>query len=642
MVCNLNKQNKGIVMGKLILNSRSMGTSENIPKPSHNQRGHDPRQLDNGYRIPTDSGYADEPFVAVANDGAWVCVPTTNSSHEGSPGQYVGALRSTDHGRTWSEPVPLETPGGPVASHAVILKAPSGRLFVFYNHNTDNLDRIRADNPPFTDNPPYEAGWCYRLDSLGHYVFKYSDDNGRSWSTRRYPIPQRLMAIDRGNNEQGRVLFFWNVGRPFILDGAVYVPLGKVGGFGEGFFTSSEGVLLTSKDLLSLQDPSDATWTTLPDSDHGIRAPEGGGPIAGEHSYSILSDGSLFCVFRTIDGHPGCAYSRDHGHTWSPSQYMCYGDGRPIKHPRAANFAWRCSNGKYLYWFHNHGGRILREHPDRRGYSYSHRNPVWILGGEEIDGREGKEIRWSQPEILLYDDDPMRRISYPDLIEDDGRYFVTETQKTVARVHEIPKRILEAVWSQGARASVTREELLLECGAGGTAAPRLSSFVTLDGHSDRMCSFHERTGITMDCWLQTGGDFAEGTVLLDNRTPEGKGIALLAISAGRVELILHDGRTENRWASDCGCLRPGVPHHLAVIVDAGPKIISFVIDGRFNDGGDERQFGFGRFSPDLSDINGASHFRVHDDVQILRVYARALLVSEVIGNYRAGERISGR
>ena len=30
--------------------------------------------------------------------------------------------------------------------------------------------------------------------------------------------------------------------------------------------------------------------------------------------------------------------------------------GRRIKHPRAANFVRKFSNGKFLYWFHNHGG----------------------------------------------------------------------------------------------------------------------------------------------------------------------------------------------------------------------------------------------------------------------------------------------
>jgi hypothetical protein len=35
----------------------------------------------------------------------------------------------------------------------------------------------------------------------------------------------------------------------------------------------------------------------------------------------------------------------------------------------------------------------------------------------EIDGK----MHWSQPEIVLYDPDPAVRISYPDLIEEEGR-----------------------------------------------------------------------------------------------------------------------------------------------------------------------------------------------------------------------------
>jgi len=31
---------------------------------------------------------------------------------------------------------------------------------------------------------------------------------------------------------------------------------------------------------------------------------------------------------------------------------------------------------KYLYWFHNHGGRFIREHPRRRTIAYEHRNPA--------------------------------------------------------------------------------------------------------------------------------------------------------------------------------------------------------------------------------------------------------------------------
>ena len=88
----------------------------------------------------------------------------------------------------------------------------------------------------------------------------------------------------------------------------------------------------------------------------------GGGRVAEEQSIVTLSDGSIYCVYRTIDGWPTCAYSRDGARTWTVPAYKTYTPGgRRVKHPRAANFVWKCANGQYLYWFHNHGGRFVGE-----------------------------------------------------------------------------------------------------------------------------------------------------------------------------------------------------------------------------------------------------------------------------------------
>ena len=51
------------------------------------------------------------------------------------------------------------------ASYALLLKIPSGRVYVFYNHNTDNIREVIADKPA------YPSGYCKRVDSLGHFVF---------------------------------------------------------------------------------------------------------------------------------------------------------------------------------------------------------------------------------------------------------------------------------------------------------------------------------------------------------------------------------------------------------------------------------------------------------------------------------------
>jgi len=622
----------------------------------------DNRNIKTGYEIPTET-YSDQPYVVQTDDGAWLCAVTTGAGREGQAGQHVVTMRSTDMGRTWSAPVDVEPAGGPEASYAVLLEIPqgypnAGRVYVFYNHNTDNVRRVIADKAAYPD------GYCRRVDSLGHYVFKYSDDYGQSWSGQRYEIPVRTMAIDHQNPYGGEIQFFWNVGRPFIYDDAAYCSLHKVGGFGEGFFTSNEGVLLVSSNLLSEPDPTQIAWETLPDGEIGLRTPPGGGPVAAEHSYVVLSDGSLCAVYRSIDGHPVEAYSRDGGHTWSVPQYRRYADGRLMKHPRAANFQWKCENGKYLYWFHNHGGRFVREHPRRRSMAYEDRNPVWLCGGVEVDSAEGKVIQWSQPEIGLYDDDPYIRMSYPDLVQEGGRTFLTETQKDKAYVHEIAPELLEGMWNPFDAAEIAQEGLIVELPEAGTAMPAtapmpgLPAFLERDRDRADYGTRDLRQGFSAEIWFSLD-TLEPGHILLDNRSADGQGFCLRTTGRGTVEIVLNDGRTENRWDCDPGVITVGRAHHLVAVVDGGPKIISFVVDGRFNDGGAFRQFGWGRYSPNLRGANASpvpgpsnaqgpagqpsregSTLRIGPDlagkILAVRLYKRHLTTSEAIGNFCAG------
>jgi|UniRef100_UPI0040492236 hypothetical protein len=578
------------------------------------------RHISHGREIPTEN-YSDQPFLTHTDDGAWVCTVTTGPGHEGVSGQHVVSVRSDDRGRTWSAPIDVEPSAGPEASYAVLTKVPSGRLYVFYNHNSDNQRAVKADNPP------YENGLCMRVDSIGYYVFKFSDDHGRSWSANRYPIDVRAFEIDRNNADRGKVRYFWNVGRPFMHNSALYVSLHKVGGFGEGFFTSSEGVLLRSENILTETDPTKITWATLPDGERGIRSPQGGGPIAEEHSYSVLSDGSFYVVYRTTDGHPAFAYSRDEGHTWSAPDYQKFANGRMMKHPRAANFAWRLQNGKYLYWFHNHGGTW-----------YEDRNPVWLCGGVEQDGPDGKIIAWSQPEIFLYDDDTYVRMSYPDLIEDQSEVWISETQKDQARTHRVPPEFMAALWNRTPADAITRRDLILEFDGttpipSSIAAPTLPEFTQRDVSLAYMGQGNLRTGFSIDLSLRIAS-LNPGQVLLDTRTPTGKGFALIVNEFGSIEIMLQDGHTENHWAVDPGVIRANQCHHLTAIVDAGPHIISFVVDGVLCDGSTSRKYGWGRFSPQLRHVNGSETLAINSAVTSLRIYSRALLTGEAIANHR--------
>lgn len=99
-------------------------------------------------------------------------------------------------------------------------------------------------------------------------------------------------------------------------------------------------------------------------------------------------------------------------------------------------------------------------------------------------------------------------------------------------------------------------------------------------------------------------------------------------------------QSENSWGCDPDMLEAGKLHHVAVIVDGGPKIIMFVVDGKLCDGGEYRQFGWGRFSPNLRHANGAKILQIGPSlkgaIKSLRIYNRYLRISEAIGNYRAG------
>jgi len=184
--------------------------------------------------------------------------------------------------------------------------------------------------------------------------------------------------------------------------------------------------------------PTKLKWELLPEGEEGLKSPRGS--VAEEVNLTALSDGSLFCTYRTIAGHPCHAYSRDDGKTWSEPAFMTdKPGGEMIKQPRAANFVRKLEDGPYkgrfIYWF-----------DDNSSQSWGERNPAYLLGGIEKDSPNGKVIHWGKPVAILYVENPKLRMSYPDFIWDDGTLYVTETQKHIARVHRIPDALLKKLW----------------------------------------------------------------------------------------------------------------------------------------------------------------------------------------------------
>ncbi len=583
----------------------------------------DPRNLDNGHKIVND-GYADQPYAVVLDDGNWLCVVTTGAGREGYSGQHVVSTISRDQGVTWSKPLDIEPATGPEASWAIPLKTPGGRVYVFYTYNKDNVRELNSNR--------MGKGFSLRVDTMGVFAFRYSDDNGRSWSRERYEIPMREMRLDRENGQKPGIKIFWSVSKPIIYRHggrtAAMFGFSKIGRWGyPGGLVESQGCFLRSENILTERDPARIRWELLPDGDEGLRAPKG--PVSEEVNLTPLSDGSLYATYRTIDGYNCHAYSHDDGHHWTPTAYATYTPGgRRIKHPRAANFVWRLSNGRFLLWYHNQGGEQF--HAGKLNY-YLGRNPGWLTAGREKNGL----MYWSQPEIALYDDVAEHGISYPDFIEDHGRYFLTETQKSVARVHEIDRTLLEGMWNQEENRSLARNGLVLEARA---ADLQKGASVAMP----RLPALNERRGfaIELQVWFR---ELSPEQVLLDARDASGKGLLLGMSDRSTLNCTLSDGHTTASWDSDPGThegtLRVGMWQHITLIVDGGPRVITWVVDGILNDGGAVRQYGWTRFPAELADVNGASEAQVapslYGKIRSLRVWDRYLRTSEAVGNFQS-------
>lgn len=402
----------------------------------------DERNIASGSVIPSE-GYCDQPYVAKLPDGTWLCVMTTGQGREGQHGQHIVSCRSTDFGRTWSALTAIEPANGPEASWAMPFVTPGGRVYVFYTYNADNLREAASGDA--------DGYVVRRVDTLGRYAFTYSDDGGHTWSAQRRFIPVREFEIDRRNPYHGAVRFFWGVGKPIQHDAVMYMGFTKVLRHSRhDFFAESEGCFLRSDNIVTEPDPDRIRWQTLPDGDIGLRSP-GDGPICEEPNLAALSDGSLVATCRTVEGYPVEAYSRNGGRTWT-TRPMRFRPGGPIVcNPRGPNFVRKLSEGRragrFLYWFYNNNACGIPGQP-HRGYDTGSRNPAWLLGGVERDSPDGKVIHWGRPEVVLYDVTLAAGIGYPDFVEVGDRVFITETQKSVARVHEVPQWLLDRLWEK--------------------------------------------------------------------------------------------------------------------------------------------------------------------------------------------------
>src|SRR5690606_14732503 len=236
--------------------------------------------------------YADQPRIIVCNDGSWLAILTTSSGTEHAHMNHVISTKSYDQGKTWTEPQNVEAPGVPQSSWAVPLKVPNGRIYVLYNFNKHRFSGV---------------GGVYS----DPFAYRYSDDHGKTWSAKRYEVPIRKTRTDKETHSKGKYQFFWSTGKPVVTDQAAYIAFTKI--FRESKelksnYSSSEGFILKSKNILREENPEDIVWETLPEGETGIMNPDFG-MVQAEHNLAVMNNGNLYVVYRTWNGSPAYAIS---------------------------------------------------------------------------------------------------------------------------------------------------------------------------------------------------------------------------------------------------------------------------------------------------------------------------------------------
>ena len=421
-----------------------------------------------------------------------------------------------------------------------------------------------------------------------------------------------------------------------------------------------EMFVLASSNLLTEDDPAKVVWDMWPHGEHGIQAvgaPDDRSVIAEEpHVVPVHADDMLVLLWRTSEGYMGYARSQPGGDFAAPWQTPTFASYLPtwadayqnaswLKQPRGPLSPKRQPNGLVLMTYYNTAPLgTFASH-----MTVNDRNNMWLTVGHEVP--EGG-LRWSQPELVLYERDRSRGHGYPDIVTAlGGEVFITETFKSTphseAKTHHVPRAMVELLY---------RQTTINETATEGVVAVLNSPVVPLPaGALPNLFTYpRARYGLSIGLWIDPSKVQAQHTTLVRATSAAaaaaspGVGVVVSYFAAnGTVMLDMRDadGRTV-RFGTGPVCsgrlLEKGSgPHHVGLLVDGGPKMVSFVVDGKLCDGGPDLKHwanGHHLFDPTFGDI-GTNVSAINVDTGIVvggRCYGRLLYVTEVIGNWRAG------
>ena len=356
-------------------------------------------------------------LVTPTAEGAFLAVWTT-ATGEAQPNQHVVVRRSTDCGRTWTDSYTIapepDRPEGQIASWGFPVVVPhSGRIYLFWSQNAGAVDT--------------------RADLTADLAWRWSDDDGRTWSDRTETRPFAKSGAPDPHPEKAEN---WVVYQAPLITRRGEVMVGYTR-FAPGraekylFDHGCECRFLRFDNILSEQDPTKLSFSVFPENEAGLQVPWPEQPhisCAQEPTLHDLSDGRMICVLRTATGFIYFALSGDGGRTWDEPRPLRFApDGPKMQQPVCPCPLYKLADGRFILIFHNNDGTI-HGGPGPCGSSDTSRWPAYLAVGREIKHPD-HPIMFTRPRLLVDNGgladglDRTEIATYTSLFEHEGEVY---------------------------------------------------------------------------------------------------------------------------------------------------------------------------------------------------------------------------
>jgi len=538
---------------------------------------------------------------------------TVAREREGDPSEHIITRRSRDGGRTWTGWTDLEPEGPPMSQYGWFIRHPrTGRVYYVYNMGYDRALPLLPGGERYRAAPDRGKPWPH-LHAIGRIACRLVNQDG-SFSSKRWFLKLPRREIDRTNIYKGKYTFVYSKPSPRVLRGADglgwYTKLGPypITSTGEAFVVVFKG--WRDNDRLE-----ELPLELLPHGKHGIRDPNS--KCITDFKHVHISGEEMYFIYRTTAGYVGLAQSRDGGKTFKAGP-LRYAPGQGVvKNPQGPCLVFEDSRGRKWLSYYNAG--FDPEH------EYGCRDLVFLSPIRVVN----RGILVGQPELLGYRLDQKgykgvdERLNCPRFkVRKDG-VIARISDKKMLRDYRIPHALLDILAGQHLHRGVPETGLLVHHAEPSATipAPELGN----PGNGD---------GFTL-CFTLTSVPEA-GAVLIDGQGASGRGIKVHAGTNRSVVFSMKDAKHSVIAQSDPGSLSGKGPKQVAIIVDGEPDLISMVVNGRLQDGGDKRVRGTVWFNHGMGKPHGTKKWKIQDSVEDLRVYSRFLLTTEVIGLHRSG------